>query len=93
MSCIDSSCTWEESERVRKFEENERAVMHRNEIKGYIEIIREDTRDAMLRSILKWMEVRRENKIHIMPRNKINHVGVRRKIREMSFSEMKYNKT
>jgi len=39
------------------------------------------------------MEVRWENKIHIMPRNKINHVGVRRKIREISSSEMKYNKT
>jgi hypothetical protein len=39
------------------------------------------------------MEVRRENKIYIMPRNKINHVGVRRKIREISSSEMKYNKT
>jgi hypothetical protein len=39
------------------------------------------------------MKVRRENKIHIMPRYKINHIGVRRKIREMSSSEMKYNKT
>jgi hypothetical protein len=39
------------------------------------------------------MEVRWENKIHIMPRNKINHVVVRRKIREISSSEMKYNKT
>jgi hypothetical protein len=36
------------------------------------------------------MEVRKENKIHIMPRNKIILVGMRRKIREMSSSEMKY---
>jgi hypothetical protein len=37
---------------VCKFEDNERAIMHR-EIKGYIEIIREDKRDAMLRSSIK----------------------------------------
>jgi hypothetical protein len=52
MSYIDSSCTWEESKRVCKFEENESAVMHRTEIKGYIELWREDKRDAMVRSII-----------------------------------------
>jgi hypothetical protein len=36
------------------------------------------------------MEERKENKIHIMPRNKIDYVGVRRKIRELSSSDMKY---
>jgi len=36
------------------------------------------------------MKVRKENKIHIMPRNKINPVGVRREIIEMSSSEMNY---
>jgi hypothetical protein len=45
--------TWEESKRVCKFEENERAVMHRNEMKGCIELRREDKRDAMLRSVIK----------------------------------------
>jgi len=38
---------------VCKFEDNKKAVMHRNEINGYIEIIREDKRDAMFRSVIK----------------------------------------
>jgi hypothetical protein len=41
------------NKRVCKFEDNERALMHRNETKRYIEIIREDKRDAMLRNIIK----------------------------------------